>query len=96
MEFTHFAREHLTIALAHLVEAQLSMSNVGQPQFDQDLAAYIGKVGAYITAVGAFVAAVNTAAPNLATEDAEVGAASTDLATAQAALPTPPPVVSAS
>ena len=52
---------------------------VSQNQFDSDLSAFTTAVANYETAVAAFVAAVGTAAPNLASEDAEVAASSTAL-----------------
>ena len=67
---------HLLHTYHRFQEAKRNLS-VSQGQFDSDLAAYIAAVNAYISAVG-------TAAPNLATEDAEVATA---LAAVKAAQP---------
>lgn len=75
----------LILARIRLQEATRRMS-VSRDQFDTDLRNYTNAVSAYEAAVGAYTAAVKNAAPDLAVEDQEVGAAATALASAQSDL----------
>jgi hypothetical protein len=78
----------ITHALEAIAEALRNMPT-GEPAFDADLSTYLAAVTTYVAAVNAYIAAVAAAVPpgvDLSAEDAQVQAAGTALATAQAAI----------